>query len=95
MTVLELQRERPGRTGHFVVGGLIELVTIRRDQIESRVLKRWPDLVGEPIEPEPMDWPAWRARRADASVASIPAGLSRLQRERMEKKARKGTLRAV
>ena len=33
----------------------------------------------------------WKARRAP----KIPEGLSRLQRERMEKKARKGTLRAA
>jgi hypothetical protein len=50
------------------------------------VLKRWPDVIGEKIEPEPIDWAKWRAEHLPA----VPPGLSRLQRERMEKKARKG-----
>jgi hypothetical protein len=45
-------------------------------------LTRWNDTIGEPITPEPIDWAKW-------------PGLSLLQRERMEKKMRKGTLRAA
>jgi hypothetical protein len=52
----------------------------------TKVLKRWPDVIGEKIEPEPIDWAKWRAEHLPA----VPPGLSRLQRERMEKKARKG-----
>jgi hypothetical protein len=37
---------------------------------------------------------AWRAEHLPSPLAP-PPGLSRLQRERMEKKARKGTLRAA
>jgi hypothetical protein len=65
------------------------LVILTKDEITSRILHRWPDEIGEKITPEPIDWSKWRAARAPA----IP--LSRLQRERMEKKARKGTLRAA
>jgi hypothetical protein len=38
---------------------------------------------------------ATTARRAALATADIPTGLLRMQRERMEKKARKGTLRAA
>ncbi|WP_158268040.1 hypothetical protein [Bradyrhizobium sp. MOS002] len=54
------------------------------------------------IQPSPMDWAAWRARTKQKQTTSALVasgvdldGLSRLQRERMEGKARKGTLRAV
>lgn len=99
LTTLELQRQEPfpGSDGRYLIGGLIEFVAVRRDRIETRILKRWEeDKIGELIRPRPIDWNAWRARRtASAAIATIPEGLSRLQRERMEKKARKGTLRAV
>jgi hypothetical protein len=67
------------------------MVILTKDEITSRILRRWPDEIGEKITPEPIDLRAWRAARAPA----IPEGLSRLQRERMEKKLRKGTLRAA
>jgi hypothetical protein len=51
----------------------------------------WDDETGEPITPEPIDWAQWRPEHLPASA--LPPGLSRLQRERMEKKARKRTLR--
>jgi hypothetical protein len=97
LTMLELQRQKPfPDDGRFMIGGLAELVTVRRDSIQTKILKRWDeDLIGEVIKPSPVDWPAWRARRTMAAAGLIPEGLSRLQRERYEKKARKGTLRAV
>jgi hypothetical protein len=57
-------------------------------------LTRWNDEIGEPTTPEPIDWAKWRAEHLVAPLAA-PLGLSRLQRERMEKKAPKGTLRAA
>jgi hypothetical protein len=57
-------------------------------------LTRWNDTIGEPITPEPIDWVKWRAEHLPSPLAP-PPGLSRLQRERMEKKMRKGTLRAA
>jgi hypothetical protein len=85
----------PGGGTHFV-GGLAQLTTVTPDEIAQRVLDRWPDKIGEAIQPGPIDWPKWRAERVSRKVAeSVPDGLSRLQRERLMKKARKGTLRAV
>ena len=96
VTMVELQREKPFENGQYCVGGLVELVTVRRDHVDVRILHRWhEDVIGETIRPVPVDWAAWRARRTAGAVAQIPAGLSRLQRARMEKKARKGTLRTV
>jgi hypothetical protein len=57
-------------------------------------LTRWNDTIGEPTTPEPIDWAKWRAEHLPSPPAP-PPGLSRLQRERMEKKMRKGTLRAA
>lgn len=77
------------------VGGHAELTTIDASGVKQRIVHRWnEDVPGKPIRPQPIDWKAWRSRKV-ISAAAIPAGLSRLQRERMEKKARKGKLRAV
>jgi hypothetical protein len=56
-------------------------------------LTRWNDKLGEPITSEPIDWDAWRAEHLPSPLARRPD--SRLQRERMEKKMRKGTLMAA
>ena len=96
LTMLELQRQKPFPDGRYMIGGVAELVTVRRDSVQTKILKRWSeDLIGQPLKPSPVDWLAWRARRDAAAVSTIPEGLSRLQRERMAKKAKKGTLRAV
>jgi hypothetical protein len=49
-------------------------------------LTRWSDEIGEPITPEPIDWAKWRAEHLPSPLTP---GLSRLQRERLEKKQRK------
>lgn len=72
--------------GKHLVGGIAELVTVTRPHRKLR-LEAVADKVGELIAPEPIDWPAWRARRATA--AAILPGLSRVQRQRLEKKAAK------
>jgi hypothetical protein len=96
--VIEAQRHdiQPGAEGYFV-GGLVQLATVTSTGIEQRIIRRWnEDKIGQPISPLPIDWKKWRAERESANVAAlVPEGLSRLQRTRMEKKARKGTLRAV
>jgi hypothetical protein len=48
--------------------------------------------IGEPITPERIGWEKWRAEHLPSPLEP-PPGLSRLQRERMEKKFRKGSLR--
>jgi hypothetical protein len=57
-------------------------------------LARWNDTIGEPITPELIDWAKWRAEHLLLPSAP-PPGLSRLQRERMEKKMLKWTMRAA
>jgi hypothetical protein len=90
---LETQRHDP-TLPFCCVGGFALLTTITPDRVEQKIVHRWAeDQIGELIEPTPIaNWKAWRAA---LSTADIPTGLSRLQRERMEKKARKGTLRAA
>jgi hypothetical protein len=97
LQIMEMQRqsliELNGQPT-YVVGGLALLSTVARSgTITQRVIHRWPDEIGEQILPvEIDDWKAWRNELA---IRRIPAGLSRLQRERYEKKAKKGTLRAA
>ena len=90
--MLEIQRRKQMDDGKFYVGGQAILTTVTRGGVEQRVVHTWPeDKVGRPIRPRPIDWVAWRAERSGVKLS----GLSRLQRERMLKKARKGTLRAL
>jgi hypothetical protein len=99
--ILEAQRRRkfatrPGCEEAHKVGGLALLTSITRDGVSQKVVHRWTeDRIGELISPLPIDWKAWRAARTVAAAGIDLSGLSRLQRERMEKKARKGTLRSV
>ncbi len=43
------------------IGGFGQLTTIYADRIEQRIICRWPDKLGEPLQPERIDWPAWHA----------------------------------
>lgn len=48
------------------VGGFIQLTIVRRDKVESTIVHRWPDVIGEPIDPtrgEPL--PAFLSVPAD------------------------------
>ncbi len=86
--LLEVQRHEEV-TGHHWIGGSALLTSIDRTGVTQRIVHTWPeDKVGEVIKPLPINWKQWIAERKYA-------GLSRLQRERMMKKAAKGTLRAV
>jgi hypothetical protein len=84
-------------SGKYWVGGKALLTSIDQKGLTQRVVHHWAeDKVGDVIQPAPIDWKQWRAERERLRIHNvIPAGLSRLQRERLEKKARKGTLRAV
>jgi hypothetical protein len=83
--------------GRSFVGGNALLTTIDASGIAQRVVHRWEDdAPGKPISPQPINWKRWRSDRERAYIANlIPSGLSRLQRERMAKKAAKGTLRGM
>ena len=94
--VMEIQRHEKIE-GHYWVGGKALLTSIDRHGITQRVVHHWiEDQVGQPFMPRPIEWKAWREARQRIKVVSIvPDGLSLLQRRRMEKKARKGTLRTA
>lgn len=58
-----LDRETDGAEGtpgiHFV-GGMLQVTTLYRDAAVSRIVHRWPDPLGEPIDPKRGDLlPAW------------------------------------
>lgn len=88
LTMLELQRQTTRPDGRHVIGGLVEMVAVRRDRIESQILKRWPaDMVGEFIAPEPVDWAAWRLAHPVYTNESRLARDMRLRRERKLRRA--------
>jgi hypothetical protein len=81
-----------------LVGGHCSITTVDRDGIRQHVEHTWSeDRIGELIQPPPIhDWKAWRRAEQDrALTASIPEGLSKVKRDMLAKKLRKGTLRAV
>lgn len=90
--IIEYQRTMPwpvpghAETVKYIVGNTADLTVISAAGITQRVVLRWADSIGQPIDP---------AATAVSSRPAVPEGLSRLQRERYEKKLRKGTLRAA
>jgi len=92
--LMEVQRHDKIEDGYWV-GGKAMLTTINRQGIAQRVLHHWKeDEVGKPIAPPPMNWGAWHAARQSVKVAElVPDGLSKLQRDRLLKKIKKGTAR--
>lgn len=93
---LETQRHDPS-LAFPCVGGFALLTTITPEAVNQEIVHRWPeDQIGELIEPTPIeDWKAWRVALAIKSAGGIPDGTSRMKREMIERKARKGTLRAA
>jgi hypothetical protein len=101
LQIMQMQRESliefNGQEIHLV-GGLALLSTVARGgTITQCVINRWPeDKIGELIQPEPItDWKQWRTALTIKNAGGIPAGMSRMKREMIERKARKGTLRAA
>lgn len=96
----EIARQECLEGAHWV-GGKALLTTIDARGVTQRVVHHWKeDQVGELITPTPVAWKEWLAeRKRDRAAGAVEgagidlSGLSRLQRERMLKKARKGTLR--
>ncbi len=87
--ILEAARRTP-IDGKLGVGGAAVLSSIDASGITQRVIHRWDeDRVGEKITPQPIDWKTWRAAREPRAEVIEFSGLSRLQRERMQKKAAK------
>lgn len=98
--LLEIQR-RILVDGHYYVGGQALLTSIDKTGVRQRIIHRWDeDEPGKPITPRSINWKTWLADHSrDRTERTLEAaginlsGLSRLQRERMWKKAKKGTLR--
>ena len=91
--LLEIQRRIPF-DGRYYVGGQALLTSIDRSGVHQRIVHKWDeDEPGKVIVPQPIDWAAWLSKRTLTAAGIDISGLSRLQRERMLKKARKGTLR--
>jgi hypothetical protein len=90
-SMIDHQRRLQFGAERHVIGGHAILTRIDSMSISQTVVRRWvTDRVGERVDPD-------ASATGDSVVhmsPQIPEGLSRLQRERMEKKARKGTLRA-
>ena len=51
LELIEAQRRVGGPLG-FVIGGFAQVTTIKRDAIETMIIRRWPDEVGKTINPE-------------------------------------------
>jgi hypothetical protein len=56
LRILEAQRRHKARLPNgdrmFAVGGFAQLTSVYRDSVSTEILHRWPDVVGEPIDPE-------------------------------------------
>jgi len=50
LVLIEAQRRVIGPLGH-VIGGFAQVTTITRASIETKIIRRWPDVVGEKITP--------------------------------------------
>lgn len=72
------------------VGGHVLITSITKNGISQRVTHRWEeDQIGEIITPRPVDWSTWRG---GGSLST--AGMSRLQRQMLERKQLKLRKRA-
>jgi len=91
--LLEIQRRIPFDDRYYV-GGQALLTSIDRSGVHQRIVHKWDeDEPGKVIIPQPIEWAEWLSKRALKAAGIDLSGLSRLQRERMLKKVRKGTLR--
>ncbi len=91
LRLLEVQRQQrralvPGGAEAHWIGGFGLLTSVRCDRVEQRVIGRWPDEVGQPILPEPVDWEIWNREHR---LPGAPEHLSRLREQMLERKAQK------
>lgn len=91
VALLELQREQKfDGSAPCVVGGFGQLTILRRDSVETRIICRWPDVIGDKVTAAPFDWAAfgqrWKGRQAGTHTV-VP--LSRAERRRRESEQRR------
>jgi hypothetical protein len=55
--------------------GELALTRVTKDNVRQKVLARYDDKIGEPIEPGVIDWHAWRADMSRVSAAVSDARL--------------------
>lgn len=85
----ELARQELDSDGLSWVGGKAVLTSVTSSGVTQHVVHHWAeDVIGARIRPRPVDWRAWHAAHPRH------VGLSRLQRERLEKRAAKMQRRA-
>ena len=63
----------------YAIGGFVQVTFATRDAIETRIVHRWPDLIGERVDPS----------RGEAMPKSLAPNASRLRRDIDERKRRK------
>lgn len=74
------------------VGCFAQLSTVTESGVNQSIMKRWDDdLIGEPINPRPVDWAQWR--REHPINGDSTAGMSKLRRDVLARKASKGKFR--
>ena len=62
LKLLTMQRAMPLPDGIGGIGGFAEITTVSESEITQRIVKRWPDKIGAPLRPEPIDWSRWCAQ---------------------------------
>lgn len=83
LALMQVQRRRraPDFSGNLIhaIGGHCQLTTVHRDGISTQILKRWPDRIGEKIDPgaDPVEAPAdpWHVA---TNKGPRPPGLRRI-----------------
>jgi hypothetical protein len=95
--LMEIQRRVLFEGDHYCVGGYALLTRVDAHGVTQRRIHEWTeDKVGELITPKPIDWSRWRAARlAEQAISAAPAGMSKLKRDMLARKAAKGRLKVV
>jgi len=79
----ERSEKGDGGAGHHLVGGSLECTIITKSEIETSIIKHWPDVIGELIKPAPL------AHFVGESSLRPGSGMSRQQRRALERQDRK------
>lgn len=52
LRIMEIQRRIPDDDGRFLIGGIATLTGVSNNGIAQQIVHRWPDKIGERIEPQ-------------------------------------------
>jgi hypothetical protein len=70
--VLAMQRHMKRPDGLGGIGGFGQLTSISADGITQRIIERWPDVLGAPLRPGPIDWTRWHADNPKPGTGRVP-----------------------